>query len=166
MRVCLINPPNLVPKEIGFSGIFQPIGLAYIAAVLEKNGYEVFTLDALAEGWNRFTKLNDSMRLLGLTYDDIASYIRKISPDIVGISAIFSVQAQSAYRCASVIKEVDKNIITVLGGIHSTIRPLECLAYPDVDIVVRGEGEFTMLNLVKVFERGKIDQLNKIRGIG
>ncbi|MDO8717308.1 MAG: radical SAM protein [Dehalococcoidales bacterium] len=163
-RICLINPPHILFRESDFLGPFQPLGLAYIAAVLEQNGYEVSILDALALGWDKYTTRGNH-RLVGLPYDEITAYVQKVNPDIVGIAALFSLQARSAYLTASAVKRAGKDITVVLGGIHPTVNPVECLDQPDVDIVVRGEGEYTMLHLVEALESRPLE-LSQVAGIG
>ena len=66
MRVCLVNPPHIT-EDIIFSNVFQPIGLAYVAVVLEQAGHEVVILDALGEGWRKRRKLGTKF-LVGLDY--------------------------------------------------------------------------------------------------
>lgn len=54
MKVLLIKPPLTLPRNFkGIARFFPPIGLGYIAAVLEKNGHEVKILDAGIEKWNK-----------------------------------------------------------------------------------------------------------------
>ena len=73
MRVLLINPPNEFPKDkIENIGIGQPIGLAYIAAELLKEGHDVDILDALAEGWDNPSKIGDIIHI-GLENEEIFS---------------------------------------------------------------------------------------------
>ena len=67
---------------------------------------------------------------------------------------------------ASVAKGVDRDIVTVLDGLHPSARPEDCLSNPDVDFVVRGEPEYTMLELVGALEQGKTEDMKKMEGIG
>ena len=92
--------------------IFQPLGLAYIAAVLEES-HEVHILDALAEGWSSDQKPSGSCIHYGLTFSQIASKIENLSPDIVGVTIPYSTQSQSAYRVVEVAKQVNKNIARI-----------------------------------------------------
>ena len=165
MRVLLINPPNEFPKDkIENIGIGQPIGLAYIAAELLKGGHEVDILDALAEGWNNHCKMGDIIHI-GLKNEEIFSEISKFNPDVVGISAPFSLQIRSALEIAKITKEVNKEIHTVLGGHHATIQPVGVVSHPDVDFVVLGEGEITTLELINKLEKEGAKNLDDIKGI-
>ena len=167
MKICLINPPMLLPKNWkGVVRVFQPIGLAYIAAVLEKNGYEVTIFDALTEGWKKTHEIN-GQKYCGLSYEDITKKTEEISPDVVGIMSL-SAHARSSYWTAEAIKNADKNITVVIGGPHASVSPKSCLSNENVDFVVMGEGEYTFLELVKTIEKGTFDSsiLKSIDGIG
>lgn len=164
MRICLINPPNAVPKTRELPKVFQPLGLAYIASVLESR-HNVHIIDALAEGYEEIRQEN-GRHFVGLEYGEISERIREISPHIVGIAVPFSAQAQCAVDVARAIKRVDRDTITILGGVHPSVRPIQCLTNPHVDYVVVGEGEHTIVELVDVLEREDYDQLKKVQGIG
>lgn len=75
-------------------------------------------------------------------------------PKIVGMSVI-TINAQRAYRLAKQIKEIDRDYLIVLGGIHATVLPDECLGIPEVDIVIRGEGEKALSELILCLENGR-----------
>ena len=163
MKICLINPPILfskrsMQKEIE---IFQPLGLAYIAAMLEKYNYEVSILDTIAEKYNKILEMEGDLCSVGMTYEEIYSYIERDIPDVVGITIPFTAHSQSAFKVASIVKKVDKDIITIVGGSHPSVRPNECLI-PSVDFVVIGEGEYTFLELIQKIEKQKtVKNLNK-----
>lgn len=165
MRVCLINPPRIHPKGWGTPTVYQPIGIAYVAAVLE-DLHKVSIIDAPTEGWRNLVSIDETNCRVGLNNEDIADRIKRWSPDIVGINVPFSGWSKAAFDVASVVKSVDKDILTVLDGLHPSARPMECLSNPNVDFVVRGEAEYAMLELVGALEQGKTDELDKIEGIG
>jgi anaerobic magnesium-protoporphyrin IX monomethyl ester cyclase len=165
MRVCLINPPRIHPKTWGKPMVYQPLGIAYVAAVLEKQ-HKVAILDAPTEGWRTFDQIDETNYRVGLRNEEIAERIRRWSPDIVGINIPFSGWSRAAFEVASVTKSVDEGIITILDGLHPSARPLDCLSHSNVDFVVIGEGEHTMLELVGALEQGITEDLKKIRGIG
>ncbi len=167
IKVCLINPPFLFPREaikVDYNGeLFQPLGLAYIAAVLEKKGYEVEIIDALAEDFSR--KPYDGRFLVGLSYEAIGEIIREKRPDIVGISVPFTAHSPSAMEVARLVKGIDMDIVVVLGGPHVSVVPEKCLN-DSVDYLVLGEGEETFPELVKYIEEGKPRKsFKEIKGI-
>lgn len=138
-KVLLIQPNYSYQRKSGAWGVNPPIGLAYIAAVLEKNGINVEILDANA---------------LNLTVDQVVEYIKKTNPAVIGMSIL----TPAHQYCIDVIKYLPENIITVAGGNQSTAIPEE-LIKQGFKIVVLGEGEYTMLEIAQ----GKA--LSEIKGI-
>lgn len=147
MKVTFLNPPQTNSKY-KFLGVVAPsLGIGYMAAVLEKNGYDVDVLDASA---------------LELTYDEIGEEILKRNPDIVSISAL-TPTIGVALDSADKIKQVKPDTVVVLGGYHPTFEYKSVLEEPSVDVVVRGEGEYTLLELVQTIESG--GDLSSVAGL-
>jgi anaerobic magnesium-protoporphyrin IX monomethyl ester cyclase len=165
MRICLINPPRIQPKLWGNLGILQPLDIAYVAALLEKQ-HEVRIIDAANEGWKNFEQIDGTKCRQGLKNKEIEARIKQWSPDVVEITISFSGWWKPAYEVASIAKNIDKDVITVLSGLHPSARPADCLKRPNTDFVVIGEPEYTMLELVGALEQGITEGLKKIRGIG
>jgi anaerobic magnesium-protoporphyrin IX monomethyl ester cyclase len=146
MKILLINPPavdNIVADMSDFfdesSGLYPPVGLMYLASYLRKTtSHQVEILDANA---------------LGLEYDEIREKVETEKPDLVGITMI-TFNAPSVLRIAADVKEVNKRIVTVIGGPHATIFPNETLAFPQVDHVVVGEGEIVLERLLNALATG------------
>ncbi len=107
-----------------------------MAAVLEKHHIDVDVLDASA---------------LELTYDEIGEEILKRNPDIVSISAL-TPTIGVALDSADKIKQVKPDTVIVLGGYHPTFEYESVLEEKSVDVVIRGEGEYTFLELVQTIE--------------
>ena len=164
MRVCLINPPRIHPKLWGKPCVLQPLDVAYVAALLERQ-HKVRIIDAPAEGWRNLEQIDGTKYRLGLTSKEIAVKIKHWSPDLVVITIPFLGWWKTAFDAASVVKSIDKGIITVLIGLHPSTRPVDCLTHPNIDFVVIGEPEQTVLELVGVLEQGNVEGLKKVRGI-
>jgi anaerobic magnesium-protoporphyrin IX monomethyl ester cyclase len=165
MRICLINPPRLHPKSWGKPNVFQPIEIAYVAALLERQ-HKVHVIDAPTEGWKNLKAVDGTTYRVGLSSKDIADRIRRWSPDVVGIHIPFSGWWKTAYEVASTVKGIDKDITTVLSGLHPSARPEDSLTYPNTDFVVIGEADYTMLELAEKLEQGTTENLKKVKGIG
>ena len=165
MRVCLINPPRIHPKSWGKPTAYQPLTIAYVAAVLEHQ-HKVSIIDSPTEGWNNLEQINESSYRVGLTDKEMTSRIKSWSPDIVGINVPFSGWSKAAFELAALIKNIDKDIITVFDGLHPSARPLDCLSDQNIDFIVRGEPEQTVSELVNTLEKGVNQELKKIEGIG
>ena len=161
MKVLLIYPPvtywgsgNVTPH--------LPLGLVYLATYLKKRGFKVKIIDALAEGKNRKVK-KGKFTSVGLKDSDIEKKIRLFKPDVVGISVMFTAFFEDALRVASITKNVNKSIKVVLGGAHPSIDPLKCVKRKNVDFVVKGEGEETLIELLEALEKNT--KISNIKGI-
>ena len=126
-RILLVKPAGRT--GLGFALALIPIGLEYVAASIEDIVDEVNVLDMLYEKRHSFLYFLDLFR-----------------PDLVGIS-MSATEHKSGLRIASIAKK--RGIVTVLGGYHPTAIPDELLSHKQVDMVVRGEGELTMKELVQ-----------------
>jgi hypothetical protein len=143
MRVCLINPPRIQPKLWGKPAAFQPLDVAYVAAVLEKD-HEVIIIDCPTEGWRNLQEIDGAKYRLGLSKEEIAEKIRQWKPNLVVITVPFSGWWRTAFEAASAVKSVNSEIKTALIGLHPSAKPLESLAHPNIDFVVMGEPELTV----------------------
>lgn len=161
MRICLICPP--ITGYGSAPQVVWPIGLAYIAAVLEKH-HEVFVIDAPAEGHRNLQRCGTEW-YLGLTLGEITSKVRGIKPDVVGITSPFARGAADGFSVAQAIKGAQKNTVVILGGADASARPLHYLRREGVDFVVVGEGEHTVVELAHVLEHGARDELRNVKGI-
>jgi anaerobic magnesium-protoporphyrin IX monomethyl ester cyclase len=120
----------------------------YLAAVLDKAEYKVEILDAFMANAPPRT-MEDTIEV-GMPYNQIKEEIQKRKPDIVGIANPFSTQIEHAKKVADIAKEVNPQTLTVVGGPHVTVVPKNFLAEAkNVDVAVVGEGEYTILDIVK-----------------
>ena len=165
MRVCLINPPRIHPKLWGKPSVFQPLDIAYVAALLEKQ-HEVLIIDAPTEGWENLEEIDATKYRQGLSNEEIATKVKHWSPRVVGVTVPFSGWWKSTYELISAVKSINQDIIIVVLGLHPSARPKECLANPNVDFVVIGEPEQTMFELVDVLEQKNLEGIEKVKGIG
>ena len=137
LHVTLVNPPY--PTRAHVHPSFIPIGLGYLAAVLEKNQYEVDVIDC---------------QVLKLSYEGFKEEISKSKPNVVGITSA-TLTYKSALKIAKIIKEVVPDCLIILGGCHATFWDNEALQEcPEIDIIVRKEGENTLLELIGRIEAG------------
>lgn len=153
MRVLLVQPPyDLMPDDERQA--LPPLGLAYIAGVLERAGHEVRIIDCIVEGFGRLEPLPDGRRRHGLAGAELAAAIAAERPEVVGVSCLFSAQAAAAHDVCRLVRVAAPQAVTVMGGAHPSAVPSEVLADPAVDAVVIGEGELTMLALVEGLAAG------------
>jgi len=151
MRVLLIHP-NYHSGGAEIAGNWPPAWVAYLTGYLKAGGYtDVVFVDAMTHH---------------LSDDQVRQRILEIQPDIVGCTAI-TPAIYKAERLLQIVKEVDPDIVTVLGGIHGTFMyPQVLKEAPWIDAVVRGEGEQVFLNLVTAVDNGswRIDR-RQVNGI-
>ena len=139
MRVLFIEPPKDVWFVMG-EYLPPPYGIIQLAAFLEEKveGIEVEVLDCNAQHAD---------------WKDMEKHIESANPDIVASSSLATCNAYVVARTLETAKKVNSEIITVTGGQHFTATAQESLQeYTDIDIVVRGEGERTLAELLKNVE--------------
>jgi len=147
-KVALVNPPLL--KGVYRHQPYLPINLAYLAAVLEKEGHEVTVLDCSA---------------VGMDHKKLESTLASISPHLVGITSMVPT-TPSALQSAHVAKEACPNAQVVLGGLHATFMDEEILNQETaVDVIVRGEGEQTVSELATLAANPGLKKLSAVDGL-
>jgi len=147
MKICLISPPynSAVKSVVGVSS--PPLGLAYIASVLKQN-HEVKIIDS---------------NILNYAIEDVERRLRSFNPDVVGITSV-TPSIYEAYKVAEIAKKVREDCKVILGGPHATFMPRQTMEECKyIDIIVRGEGEETIKELIKNIEKGT--PLNEVKGI-
>lgn len=138
MRVCLINPPQ---TALWNPLSYPPLGLLYIAARLEDEGFKVVLH-------------NEPHRTLEDQQDEIPE------ADIYGISAT-TVCLPVTRKLVSFLRQRRPAAI-VVGGVHATVDPKETLTYTEADYVVDGEGEFAFPKLCRELPAEKIVVADRI----
>ena len=139
----------LFPKtgeDIGAS-IAPPFGVLCASSLLNKENYKIKVIDQRTDkNWK----------------NQIKSAL-KSNPLFVGISTMTGSQIYYALEMAKTVRKNNKDIKIVWGGTHPTIIPQQTLENEYVDIIVRGEGEETCLELAKRIEKNK--DYSKLKGI-
>jgi len=151
-KILLIQPPAFSNNLRGDMNPNAPLGLGYIAAMLEREGYGVSILDAFIEGWDQESRINEEKILVGLTFEQIQDVVRRENPDAVGVTSMFTSQRKNAHRVAQVVKEVDPEIVVIFGGAHPTSAPEMVMADPCVDVAVLAEGDNLIVPLLRCIE--------------
>jgi radical SAM superfamily enzyme YgiQ (UPF0313 family) len=150
MNILLIRPPAQHSQGSARPSASLPLGLLYIAAVLEKNGYTVQIYDAQINVLAPTYRDLNSGVYMGDRWEVIEEQIRRRRPALVGISCLFTAQMGSAVKTAEIVKKINKDIAVVMGGNHASVRPEDFfLKTKAVDMVCVGEGEYTMLDIAE-----------------
>ncbi len=151
MKIVLIYPYCLEDRLAQDDISAVPMGLYYVGAVLKAHGYQVSLLN-----WHR---MRGRMA-------EIRAALQDEDPDIVAFS-ILNANRWGALEIARIAKQLKPEILTVLGGIGATFLWRHFLThFPQIDLVVCGEGEYTFLELVQSIEDGQdLEMLSSIAGL-
>ncbi|MDY7077336.1 MAG: cobalamin-dependent protein [Chloroflexota bacterium] len=141
INVLLIEPPK-TPWEMMGDVVAPPLGLATLAASLEQAGIPVRILDANAQG---------------IGWSGLQAAIAEAAPDLVGITTLTPYYSHALHTC-HIAKSACPEVVTVLGGPHVTFLAEETLlSAPEVDVVVRGEGDVILVELIRCLaDRGDL----------
>ena len=122
-----------------FYSRFTPLGLGSIAAVLRRDGLDTTLANLSSASWPRVQRFLDAER-----------------PDLLGVS-VFTFNRHEALRLAALARAANPRCLVVAGGPHAThlARPL-LERYPAIDLVARGEGEETMLEIARAAAAGRL----------
>jgi len=161
-KTLLLFPPYPIPKMFPKRAQI-PLGVAYLASSLRNEGLEVEILDSVIEGWDHSIKVDSHNIQYGLSIREIVNRISRAKPEILGISCMFSTQVRVSHEIAREVKKVIPDIIVCTGGAHPSAVPEDMASDENIDFVIIGEGEKTLLNLINAIDRG--DPYDKIDGI-
>jgi radical SAM superfamily enzyme YgiQ (UPF0313 family) len=148
MKFSFINPSQ-TPGDLDMcSRAWPPLGMLYIAGVLTEEAIEVSMLDQTA---------------MGFSEEQVLGWVKRENPDILGFS-VLQTAAKEASKLAELVKAWNPKVTIVMGNYHATFNDVRILKkYPFVDVIVRGEGEYTCLDLAKCLAKG--GDLREIKGI-
>jgi anaerobic magnesium-protoporphyrin IX monomethyl ester cyclase len=153
-----------------------PYGLACMATALSRAGFSVALLDALATSKARVVEwpsemdylrpfygqedrspfaLFHSYKRFGYSMEHIGAQVRRLQPFLVGISSLFTAYSAEALETAATVKRWAPECRVVMGGHHPTALPEAVMGSPDVDFVVRGEGEPALPALCEALQAGR-----------
>lgn len=128
-NVILVNPWYPIGETPS-----PPLGLAYLAASLEAAGHRVVVLDYVVYPYS---------------IDRLKRWIDRLHPDLVGVTAV-TMNVNKALQVVRDVKAIAPQTVTVMGGPHATFAAEETLRNcPELDIVVLGEGEDTIVRLAQ-----------------
>ncbi len=156
MRIVFINPPMAVTEQIytkrvarqytSSAYVLPNTSIAYLAAYLEKAGYQVRIIDAFA---------------LGLSLEETAERVREFAP----FAVCYSLCTQNFLNSLAWIRGIKKrtNLPVIVGGLQMSIYPREVFSYPEIDYGVIGDGWETVPELLQTLSNR--DDLSRIRGI-
>lgn len=146
MKVLLIQPSQKHVYGVEMRPPYAPLGLLYIGACLKKANHEVDFIDVDIDGFNE---------------EEIVVHINKTKFDLIGFGSL-TPTVNNVLRIARRIKNTI-DIPIIVGGVHATIAGKELIKEKDIDLVVKGEGEETIVELLEVLEGKR--KLSDVKGI-
>lgn len=154
MKIALVSPPVTAHTLVGQTAsmesvlnVIPPLGLAYLAAVLEENGYGVRIYDGS----------------LGMSLAQLAESLQEYQPDVVGLTST-TPAFPDARRTAERVRQILPGAVIVVGGAHISAVP-EALSHECFDVGVVAEGEATLLELVRQIDAAGLVDLSGIAGL-
>ncbi len=163
MKILLVRSRYVFPKHYFPRTTNEPLGLEYLAAAIKKS-HTVEIFDSIAEGWNKYLPADNSEDLLyqGTDLKSLQKAISRFKPDVIGVTWIFSVQNRPVIETIDFIKKNNKDIPIIVGGSHPSANPIQVMEQvPNIDIVVFGEGEITLKELLDK----RLERLETINGV-
>ena len=151
MKIVLVHP-NYHSGGAEIAGSWPAAWVAYIGGALKSAGFTDITfIDAMT---------------YNIEDDTLAEKLRALQPDVVGVTAI-TPSIYKAERVLEIAKQVCPNALGVLGGVHATFMFKQVLSEaPWIDVIVRGEGEEIIVNLLRAYSEGRWPAERKtIKGI-
>lgn len=158
MKALFVNPHKLIPDSFSLTQrASPPLGLAYIAAAVEQQGYDVQVIDCVAEAPSNYFNFQDlkGVSALGIDFD---SFLQLLQPDyqLIGLSVMFSNNWLINRHLINLLKQRYPNALIVIGGEHSSAIPEYCLRDCEgLDMVVTGEGEETIADVAARLLQGE-----------
>jgi anaerobic magnesium-protoporphyrin IX monomethyl ester cyclase len=150
VKILFVEPPKHFWFIMG-EYLPPPLGILELAGYLDSKipGLEIEVLDCQAAS---------------LGWDGLEKQIERSRPDIVASSSLATCNAYTTVRTAATAKAVNPAILTVVGGQHFTATANDSLrSYPEIDVIVRGEGERTLVEFVNAVKGSR--SLADVRGI-
>ena len=151
-RIVLINPPLSRQKQAGslssIANFIMPLGLAYVAAALRDDGFDVQVIDCPP---------------LGLSAKDVVEKLKESQPKMVGFTATV-LSIENAVSCAKAIHKALPESFLFIGGPHVSTLPKAVLEHSPFKAAVLSEGELTACELAKSIVKGQ-GTLSQIKGL-
>jgi len=163
MKILLVSPTVTLHK-FDLSLPIKPtlLGLCYIGGTLKKAGYEVKILDCFSYAVC-FEHTDSTFSRYGMSDKEILYKIQQFKPDVVGITSMYTSCFKDAHNIARIVKKIDRDILVVFGGTHTSTLPESVLRDDNVDLAVIGEGEVTICEVLERFRSNR--NFSEIEGI-
>ncbi len=147
-RVLLVQPHRNIRDEKKVEEAVMPTTLIWLASnIMPEHNAKIFD------------------RNVGENYKDerFIDCLKEFNPDIIGFTSMTSPSLFDLKNLCDLTKSINKNIITIVGGVHVTLKPESVLKEKNVDFILKGEGEEAFLEFCDKFD--KKEELKSIKNI-
>ncbi|MBI3793701.1 MAG: radical SAM protein [Nitrospinae bacterium] len=135
-KIMLVTPNSKWLSEGSFWHL-HPYPLTLLASALPKGRYDVRIVDSNLEDHSP---------------EKFSDLVKSWAPDVVGVSVLANEYLVTGLKAVGAVKSVNPGIVTVMGGVCATTRPLDVIRNPNVDFAVLGEGEYVFPKLLDFIE--------------
>ena len=158
-KIIVLISPRVLGSKRQIRKAPPPFGIAMLAASLNRKGYEkVHLIDAVVEDYDAIHPVKDNKTFItyGLSDQEMTSKVKKLKPDFIGISALFSSQTECAFSIAQNLKKTIPEIPIAMGGNHATERRNEVMSEEKcIDFILAGEADNTFPELLDKYFGGE-----------
>ena len=147
MKITLVNPPITATDVRRLPQLQPPLGLAYVAATLRRDGHEVRAVDGVGEALGRYSPFRHGYFAHGLTIEETVDRIDPDS-DVIGVGIMFSNFWPLSKDLVAAIRRRFPRTVILCGGEHVSACTKLVLDEAPVDYAVVGEGEETVSELL------------------
>lgn len=131
--------------------MYEPLGLGYLAAAAREAGHKPVVVDCVAEDWENQV-MDSGLVRIGMSDDAIEARIREIQPEFIGLTCMFTGFDRDVKRIAAIAKKVNPNVPIAVGGADATSNAKTLVEDPNIDMVLRSEGEKTLVEILRHME--------------
>lgn len=154
MNILLIRPPATFYPGAVRPLISLPVGLLSMAALLERDSFQVSVYDAQLNVANPVARVGSTI-VMGDGWDAVEARLRSSAANIIGISCGFSSQLSNTLTTAALARKHNPDAVIIVGGPHASVMPGDLLQESSpINLVCIGEGEYTMRDLAAVVASG------------
>jgi anaerobic magnesium-protoporphyrin IX monomethyl ester cyclase len=153
MKIAFVKPPYVIASYYGCGNDFVPpaVSETVLAAWLEKSGYEAEIIDCHAGR---------------MSWDDLGILLEERKIDVACVSGTMTTFHDDYIRAIKLIKEKRPETVTIGGGIHFSLIPEKIMEQcPELDYLVKGEGEITLTELIAALENNDDGKIKGIDGV-
>jgi anaerobic magnesium-protoporphyrin IX monomethyl ester cyclase len=144
MEILIVNPPS---HDGDPYGKVIPLGIGSLWAILSQHSFEVEILDMFTQNEN-----------------ELIEVLNKYKPKIVGFSCLTE-QRHWVVKLINVTRSILPTCLIIMGGVHPTFTAESILKSTAADLVIKGEGEYPLLEVCETFLRKKSNDFSEISSV-